>query len=387
MKILSLAPTPYFSDRGCHVQIYEEARALAARGHAVRLVTYGHGRDAGDFPIRRTFRIPGYRKLSAGPTPWKAVADPMLFALALREARAFRPDAIHAHLHEGAAIAYLVRRLTGIPFVAELQGGLGEELVRHGWPAAAGAFRPVEAFLTAAADAVAAQTETFAAELVRRWGADPARTFVTGAGVDAEAFSPGAPPPGLAGELDLPDPSSVVVYLGLLSAYQGVDLLLAAAPHVLAEFPGTRFLVMGYPGAERYLDAARRLGIAGAFRFTGRIDYSRAPGYLRLGRVAVTAKRDVTEGNAKLLNYMAAGLAVAATDTAAHRAVAGAAAAYFPQEDAEGLAGTLLGLLTDAPRREALARAARERAVRHFSWDAIASRLEQAFDAALRRVS
>lgn len=387
MKILAIAPTPYFSDRGCHVQIYEESRALAARGHVVRLATYGRGRDVGGFPIRRIPPIPGYRKLSAGPTPWKAVADPMLFSLALREARAFRPDAIHAHLHEGAAIAYLVRHLTGVPYVAELQGGLGEELSRHGWPAAAGASRPLEAFLTASADAVAAQTERFAAELVRRWGAPSARTFVTGAGVDAEAFSPGAPPPGLAEELDLPDPSRVVVYLGLLSAYQGVDLLLAAAPRVLAESPGTRFLVMGYPGAERYREEARRLGIDAAFRFTGRVDYAQAPSYLRLGRVAVTPKRDVTEGNAKLLNYMAAGLAVAATGTSAHRAVAGETAAFFPEGDAGGLARTLVALLTDAPRREALGRAARERAARHLSWDAVAGRLEAAFETAMRRGS
>ena len=45
-----LAPTPYFADRGCHVRIYEEARALIGLGHEVRIVTYHLGRDMAGIP-------------------------------------------------------------------------------------------------------------------------------------------------------------------------------------------------------------------------------------------------------------------------------------------------------------------------------------------------
>ncbi len=383
MKILAIAPTPYFADRGCHVQIRGEARALAARGHDVRIVTYGHGDDPGDVPLARIARIPGYAKVSAGPSPWKALADPMLAALAVREARNFRPDVVHAHLHEGAAIALLVRQATGIPFAAEFQGSLAAELAHHGWRAAADMARPVEAFLVRAAGAVVAQTEDFAGALVRRQGADPARVFVAGPGVDASAFSPGPPPADLAARLELPDPEKVVLYLGHLSAYQGVDLFLAAAARVAREAPETRFLVMGYPRVGEYREMARRLGIGPAVRFTGRVDYAEAPRHLRLGRIAVSAKRDVTEGNGKLADYLAAGLGVVTTGTPGHREIAGDAAVYVPQDDAAGLAGAILGLLRDAPRREGLGRAGRDRAVARLSWDAVAARLERAFAAAI----
>lgn len=384
MKILSIAPTPYFADRGCHVQIREGARALLARGHAVRLVTYGHGDDPGGVPVVRIPRIPGYGKLSAGPSPWKALADPMLAALALREARAFRPDVIHAHLHEGAAIALLVRQATGIPFAAEFQGSLSAELSHHGWRFAARAARPAEAFLTRFADAVLAQTEGSARALAHRWGTDPARTFVSGAGVDGVDFSPGPAPADLAARLDLPDPACVVVYMGLLNAYQGVDLLLAAATRVVREAPETRFLVMGYPGVGEYRETARRLGIGHAVRFTGRVGYGETAAHLRLGSIGVSAKRDVTEGNIKLYSYMASGLAVVVTGTPGHREITGDAAVYFPQDDSEGLAGAILGLLEDRGRREDLARSGRQRALDRFSWDAVAARLEQAFKTAIR---
>ena len=78
-----LAPTPYFADRGCHVRIFEEARALRERGHDVRLVTYPLGRDLSEIPTYRTLSVPGYRKLAAGPSWHKPLLDllPVAFGL------------------------------------------------------------------------------------------------------------------------------------------------------------------------------------------------------------------------------------------------------------------------------------------------------------------
>ena len=51
MRILSLAPTSFFNDYGCHVRIYEEARALQAAGHRVTVLTYFKGEDVPDLEI------------------------------------------------------------------------------------------------------------------------------------------------------------------------------------------------------------------------------------------------------------------------------------------------------------------------------------------------
>jgi len=37
MKILMIAPTPFFADRGCHTQIYEEILALQKLGMKLKL--------------------------------------------------------------------------------------------------------------------------------------------------------------------------------------------------------------------------------------------------------------------------------------------------------------------------------------------------------------
>ena len=45
MKVLMIAPTQFFADRGCHIRILEEIRALKRLGHKLELLTYHSGED------------------------------------------------------------------------------------------------------------------------------------------------------------------------------------------------------------------------------------------------------------------------------------------------------------------------------------------------------
>lgn len=130
-RILMIAPTPFFADRGCHVRILGEAHALIALGNEVILCTYGLGRDVDGIPIERSLAIPWYKKLSAGPSVHKFYIDFFLLLKVLSVCRRFQPDIIHAHLHEGIVIGKIVSTLFRIPLVADLQGSLTDELLAH----------------------------------------------------------------------------------------------------------------------------------------------------------------------------------------------------------------------------------------------------------------
>jgi glycosyltransferase involved in cell wall biosynthesis len=131
VRILMIAPTPFFADRGCHVRILGEARALIALGYDLVLCTYGLGRDIDGVPTKRTISIPWYRKLSAGPSIHKFYIDFLLMCKVIQVAREFRPDIIHAHLHEGIVIGKIASLLFRVPLVADLQGSLTAELLDH----------------------------------------------------------------------------------------------------------------------------------------------------------------------------------------------------------------------------------------------------------------
>ncbi|HOP40883.1 MAG TPA: glycosyltransferase, partial [Geobacteraceae bacterium] len=122
LRILMLAPTPFFADRGCHVRIYEEARALLRRGHDVRIVTYHLGRDMPGIQTRRIPTVPWYRKLAAGPSRHKPYLDVLLFCTAASEIRRFRPRLLYSHLHEGAFLGVFLKMLFRIPLLFDCQG-------------------------------------------------------------------------------------------------------------------------------------------------------------------------------------------------------------------------------------------------------------------------
>ena len=63
-RVLVIAPTPFFGDRGCHVRILEEIRGLQARGADVLVVTYPTGNDV---PGVRTARAPSTRSRPTSP--------------------------------------------------------------------------------------------------------------------------------------------------------------------------------------------------------------------------------------------------------------------------------------------------------------------------------
>lgn len=130
-RILMIAPTPFFADRGCHVRILGEAKALIALGYELVVCTYGLGRDVDGIRTERTARIPWYRKLSAGPSVHKLYIDVLLLWKVIQICRRFRPDLIHAHLHEGIVIGKIASAVFRVPLVADLQGSLTAELLDH----------------------------------------------------------------------------------------------------------------------------------------------------------------------------------------------------------------------------------------------------------------
>src|SRR5512133_3200915 len=189
-----LAPTPYFADRGCHVRIYEEARALRREGHDVRIVTYHLGRDMPDIPTVRIPRIPWYSRLEAGPSLHKLYLDALLFFKAALLIPEFRPDIIHAHLHEGAFIGYFLKKLSGVPLLLDYQGSLTGECLDHGFfrPAsrAAGLFRGIERLINGVADAIITSSSAGMNELITSWGVPKDRVTALIDGVDTDIFHP-----------------------------------------------------------------------------------------------------------------------------------------------------------------------------------------------------
>jgi len=384
-RVLMVAPTPFFADRGCHVRIYEEARALQALDCQVEVCTYHLGSDRPGLTIHRTRRIPWYSKLSAGPSWHKLYIDVLLLFKTWAVARRFRPDVIHGHLHEGAAIGWAVGRALNVPVIGDFQGSLSGELEAHAFVKDRGWFYRFvahnEGWIDRLPQVAVASCGDVARELQERFGV--ADVILALDGADTEVFYPGAE----SGDLQalLPPGRRVVVYLGLLTPYQGIDHLLEAVPQVLARVPEAYFMIMGYQNEDHYRHKARELGVSEQVSFPGRIDYNQAARYLALGEVAVGPKLSATESNGKLYNYMACALPTVAFDTPPSREILGDLGVYAPPGDVAALAEAIAGLLEDPERARQIGRKLQQRVTANFTWQNTARQLQRAYDLAIAK--
>jgi glycosyltransferase involved in cell wall biosynthesis len=367
-----LAPTPYFSDRGCHVRIYEEARALVALGHEVCIVTYHLGRDMPGVKVVRIPQIPWYKKLEAGPSWHKPYLDILLLFKAYRAARLFSPDIIHAHLHEGALIGYLLKRILRLPLLFDYQGSLSGESINHGFMRDKSLlhriFTGIERTINRCADAIVTSSGEGRLELIREFGLMPEKVTTLIDGVDTEIFRPCSRQQARQ-KLNIPENSKVVVYLGLFNQYQGIDLLFDAILIVRDKMPGVMFLLMGFPD-EDYRRKACEMGIDDVIAFTGRVPYDLAPLYLSAGDIAVSPKLARTEANGKLFNYMACGLPTVAFDGPINREILGEYGVYADYGSESSLAACIVDTLQDDGLIEHIGRLSRRRAIQLHSWDA-----------------
>jgi len=378
-RVLKIAPTAFFSDYGCHVRILEETRALQRLGNRVVICTYNTGADPVGVCVRRALNTPWWRTVRVGSSRRKFFYDFWLLLKAFETALLFRPDIIHAHLHEGALIGTLIGRILGVPVIFDFQGSLTSEMVDHRfldpdslWYSP---LRLLEWVIDHWAAVIVTSSRNAADILVRDFGYPRAKVRTIPDCVDATTFRPRWLRDDLGGierlrsRLGIPPDRKVVVYLGLLAEYQGIGLLLEAARRLIDRGLPVHFLIMGFPGEEFYRQRAEQLGVGPFVTFTGRISYALAPDYLLLGDVAVSPKLSETEGNGKLLNYMACGLPTVAFDTPVATEILGDAGLYARAGDPDSLAGRIAELLTDPVRAEALGRRLRRRAEAYFSWD------------------
>ncbi|NML60343.1 glycosyltransferase, exosortase A system-associated [Massilia sp. RP-1-19] len=327
--------------------------------------TEGGLEQVADLAFYRT--KPARGLLASAPAFRQLALIDALAARLLEVARECRPDVLHAHSPALNALAALrVGRRLGIPVVYEIRAFWEDAAVDHGTSREWGLrYRLTRAMETYAIKRVAAVTticEGLRADIVGRGIAAEKITVIPNA-VNVDDFSvAGERDEALAAALGLQG-KQVLGFIGSFYAYEGLDVLLAAMPAMLAANPDTRALLVGGGPQEELLKAqARQLGIAGKVIFTGRVPHDQVQRYYNLVDVLVypRLKMRLTElvTPLKPLEAMAQGRLLAASDVGGHRELIadGQTGVLFEAGDAAALARTVLALL-DAPHSWPMLRA------------------------------
>ena len=378
MKILVIAPTPFFSDRGTHIRILEEAYALEGRGHEITLATYHIGKDLPEelgsrIDVRRIRRLLfWYKKLEAGPDWQKIILDLLLIKKVFFLARTKRPDVIHAHLHEGVLIGWLVQKMLfwrKIKLVADFHGSLTKEMVSHAYLRQSflqKIFRAVEVWIDNLGDVAVASSWDNAEEIsaVRKNG----KVTVLPDGTRLRMFANLPRKEGIREQYGVPQDKVVVTYTGALIPNKGIKLFLEAIPLLASRYPEVHFIVAGFP-VDQITEYTETTVFQERVTIVSPLPYYDLPKILRMSDIGVDPKdASVRQASGKTLQYLGAGLPVAVFDTENNREYLALGGTYAKEATAESLAEAIGELIESSELRESRGQICCKRA-EGFSWE------------------
>lgn len=387
MRILLLAPHPFFSQRGTPIAERMLLDVLAAQGHEIDVLTFPEGEDPAIANVRlHRISAPAWtRGMRPGFSVKKLACDAVMLGACLARIRKSRYDLVHA-VEESAFIALLCKRLFGVPYVYDMDSGLAQQMVDR-FPG----LRLVRGLLDAFERlAVRGSSGTLA---VCGSLEDQARDCHPGGLVarleDVSLLGTGNGE----GDVDLCPPDwrgdPIVLYVGNLQVYQGIDLLLAGFARALAEVPRARLVVVG--GApERiahYQGEAERLGIAGNVHFAGPRPVSDLGDCLRQATVLVSPRVQGTNTPMKVYSYLDSGRPLLATRLPTHTQVLDDEVALLVEPEPVAMGRGIARLLRDEVLRERLAANARRFAQREFTPEAFQRKLLAFYDAVAERIA
>jgi glycosyltransferase involved in cell wall biosynthesis len=371
MKVLMIAPEPFFEPRGTPISVYQRLRALSALGHKVDLLTYHVGLDVSvpGVRIHRVPDIPFVKSVKIGPSWSKLFLDVLLFCKAIAMLVTNQYDVIHSH-EEAAFFSVILASVFRTRHLYDMHSSLPRQLANF----SVGNYRPIVKLF----------------EMFERWVINTCDAVIT-VGADLEEYVRVINPEvkqsrienlavhtvgatrnhcsvqELVERLELSN-KLPVVYTGSLERYQGLNLLLESAIIVRRHHPEVSFIIVGGESRqiEYWQNEAGKHHLEDCIRFVGTVPPAEALTYLEVAEILVSPRIDGTSVPLKIYSYLHSGKPTVATNLAAHTQVLNEDVALLVSPTQEALAEGILKLIWDPDLRQRLGRQAQRFARKEF---------------------
>lgn len=356
MRVALVCPYAWDMAGGVQVHVGDLAAQLRTRGHDV-LVVAPHagaatGRAAG--PVVRV----RYRGTVAPIAP-----SPLAVPRLRRLFRAWRPDVVHVHEPFTPSTSMWAALASPAPVVATFHAHLDRSRL---YEVAAPALRRVASRLVAAI----AVSEAAAAFVHR--ALPEVRIEIVPNGVDVDALSTAEP-------TTLPD-GRRIAWTHRLDPQKGFRVALEAFQAVVRDVRDARLVVAG-DGEDRAAVDHLSSAVRGRITLLGAVPHRDVAGLLRASEVAVASATGQESFGVAVVEAMAAGVPVVASDIDGYREVVRdrVDGLLVRAGDAGALAAAIVEVLTDGRLASALATGGRDRA-RAFDWSVVVARLERVYE-------
>jgi len=384
MRILVLAPEPFFEPRGALFSLYNHIKALLTIGYEIDLVTYPIGKQVNlpGLTVYRAPAIPLIREVKPGPSLAKIPLDFALFLTAVWRLCLRRYRELHTH-EEASLMGVLLAFIFRCKHLYCMHCDLAQLIASSGFiknPLIIRCLEAVQKFMVRKSDAVIAFYPEIESTAKRMAPGKPVYMILPPA-VDEDL------PPArqedvarLREQLQLGD-APVLLYTGTLEAYQGLDILLRSVVIVRSKFPAARYVIVG--GRAEQVDKlrllAQELGVTDVVSIVGPRPLEEMPIYMALSHILLSPRSKGDHTPLKLYTYLRSGKPILGTAIYAHTQILTPEIALLVPPTPQDLAEGALELLQNPERAQALGDNARRVAEEQYSWSAFLEKVRQVY--------
>ncbi len=353
MRVLFLAPQPFFTERGTPIAIDLLLRVLSERGERIDFVTFHLGEDVEyeNIRIHRIVDLPFIRYIPPGFSMQKIVCDFFLFWKAIYLFLRYRYHVIHA-VEESVLIALLINKIWGTDYVYDMDSSLPKQL-NNNYPY----LKPLSSllyFLERSAIRNALTIVPVSDALVEEMENCETKKVIVLHDVSLIEANGMEKNETIRGQMNFS--GVLVMYVGNLESYQGIDLLLESFALVTKKSKSINLAIIGGKPKDihKYERKSRDLGIENRVKLFGSRPVKNLGGYLSEADILVSPRILGDNTPMKIYSYLESGKAIIATNLRTHTQILDDRVALLAEPNPKSFAEGMLLLAEDEKLRRLL---------------------------------
>jgi glycosyltransferase involved in cell wall biosynthesis len=327
MRVLMIAPEPWFTPRGTPCSVLHRIFAMSTLEHKIDLVTYHLGEDVHirNLTIHRIPQLPFINRLKVGPSKSKVIVDFFLILLSLRLLHHHRYDLIFSH-EEASFFSTILARCSRIPHIYDMHSCLPQQLSNFKFTRIkilVRVFEWLEDITLRNADGII----TICPELqnyVEERFPDKSSILIENVADNSLIFQDDNERINTLKKQSDVNGAVTVLYCGTFEPYQGIDLLIESSQYVTDKVDTkVKFILVGGSPlqVEHYRSVAENKNLNEHFIFTGSVRPQEVPGFVRNADVLVSPRIAGNNTPLKIYSYLRSGKPIIATRHVTHTQV------------------------------------------------------------------
>lgn len=386
MRILMIAPQPFYIERGTPINIKLLCKVLGEAGHRVDLLAFPTGKNV-NLKNLRIIRLPNLfrvKAISPGPSIIKLAYDIPLTLTAFFLVMINKYDVIHG-IEEGGFLAVFLAKLFGLSSIFDMDSCMSEQLKYSSFIKN----RLLLGFVV----------------YIEKWCIKNSSCVITVCHALTEKAKSLYPEGNICQIEDIPLTSSsesknmtvdnivkenglkgkiIILYTGNLEPYQGIDLLLHAWKQFLAGNSNAvdyRLVIVGGTNTQiqRYNNLASVQGIDGTVCWIGQRPSEEMGEWMHLAHLLVSPRSEGDNTPLKLYSYMSSGRPIVATKRITHTQILDNSMAFLAEPDSGEFSEAISTALHDSELAIQKAKKAKKVLNANYNYQAFRRKLLKAY--------